>query len=61
MTNEPSLETIDYGIDGGSLGIYDGVIIWVLKDGTYVNRWFGVPGCERRSEAVEAVIEELRP
>ena len=35
---------IDYGVCGCSMcgiGVYDGIIVWVLKDGTKVNRFRG--------------------
>lgn len=50
------LDQVDYAIDGDSYGIYDGVIIWVMKDGTMVNRFAGQPGQERRAAAVDTLI-----
>jgi hypothetical protein len=57
------MDQVAYGIDGSHEGIYDGTIAWVMKDGTIVNRWAGVPGFERRAAAVErylATAAELR-
>lgn len=53
-------EDIDYGIDGGYAGIYDGVIIWVLKDGTMVNRFAGAVGYGNREQRIDEYIEQLR-
>lgn len=50
-------EDIEYGIDGGFYRIYDGVIIWVLKDGRYVNRFRG--DGSRREAKIDELIEEL--
>lgn len=38
-------------------GIYDGVSVWKLPDGTLVNRW---PEGDRRYAAVQAWIERER-
>lgn len=50
---------IDYGVCGCSMcgiGIYDGIIVWVLKDGTKVNRFRGEGSrCEQR---VDQFIEQ---
>jgi len=57
------MDQVAYGIDGSRAGIYDGVIAWVMKDGTIVNRWAGVPGAKRRAAAVDrylATAAELR-
>lgn len=35
-------------------GIYDGVSVWVMKDGARINRWAGVTGHERRAARVDA-------
>jgi hypothetical protein len=41
----------DYGIELPH--VYDGVSVWVMKDGTRVNRWADVPGYERRAAEVD--------
>ena len=38
------MNEVDYGVCGCSMcgiGIYDGIIVWVKKDGTKVNRFKG--------------------
>ena len=50
---------IDYGVCGCHMcgvGIYDGIIVWVLKDGTKVNR-FRDEG-SRREQRVDQFIEQ---
>lgn len=37
-------------------GVYDGWSVKVLKDGTRINRWAGIPGYERRAAIVEAFL-----
>lgn len=54
------MSQVEYGIDGSYYGIYDGVIVWVLKTGRLVNRWKGVPGAERRAEAIDRILPDLR-
>lgn len=57
------MDQVAYGIDGSHEGIFDGVIAWVMKDGSIVNRWAGVTGCSRRAAAVDrylATAAELR-
>ena len=53
-----SFEDVVYGYDGGYYGIYDGVIAWKMRDGTILNRWADVPGCEFRAEATQKLIDE---
>lgn len=53
-TTDWTMDDVAYGIDGGRAGIYDGVIVWVLKDGRHINRWAGKEGFERRAAAVDA-------
>lgn len=36
--------------------VYDGISIWVLTDGTLVNRWEHVPGCEGRAARTDSYI-----
>ena len=50
-----------YGIDGGFLQIYDGVIVWVMEDGRWVNRFEGEPGWEHVSEKVARYIATEKP
>lgn len=38
-------------------GVYDGVLVWEEPDGTYTNRWAGVPGMERRAAAAQEWID----
>ena len=38
-------------------GIYDGYSITVLKDGTVINRWAGVPGHEERAARTQEYID----
>lgn len=52
-------EEIAYGIE--IRGVYDGVAIWVLKDGTWLNRFAGEPGYERRAARIQAYIELNNP
>lgn len=50
-------DDIDYGVCGCNMcgiGIYDGVIVWVLKDGTKVNRFAGEGS--RREQRVDDFI-----
>lgn len=51
----PKDEDIDYGIE--IQGVYDGVAVWVLKDGTMVNRFAGEPGYERRAARIQDYID----
>lgn len=51
----PKDEDIDYGIE--IQGVYDGVAVWVLKDGTMVNRFAGEPGYERRATRIQDYID----
>lgn len=53
-TTDYKQEDIAYGIDGGRVGIYDGVIVWVLKDGRHINRFAGVKGCGRLAARIDA-------
>ncbi len=48
-------DDVDYAIDGGWDGIYDGVIVWVLTDGRRINRFRG-EGSRR-----EARVDQLYP
>ena len=57
-SNGLMIEDIDYGFDGGYYGIYDGIIAWKMKDGTILNRWAGVPGCDFRAAATQKLIDE---
>lgn len=57
------IHELDYTIE--LRGVYDGVSIFVYTDGCLVNRWAeddGSPsrGYERRFEATQKVIEEMR-
>lgn len=45
-------EDVDYAIDGGHEGIYDGVIVWVLTDGRQINRFRG--SGDRREARIDA-------
>lgn len=49
---------VAYGIDGGPAGIYDGVIVWVLKDGRHINRFAGLVGWERRAARIDAWLAQ---
>ena len=51
----PKDEDIDYGIE--IRGVYDGVAVWVLKDGTMVNRFADEPGYERRAARIQEYID----
>ena len=50
------IEDVQHGIE--IQGVYDGVCVWVMKDGTWVNRFRlpGYEGWERRAERVDAWI-----
>lgn len=50
-------DDVEYGIDGGYEGIYDGVIIWVLKDGRIINRFHGEGS--RREARIDALIARM--
>ena len=52
------VDQVEYGIDGSEAGIYDGIIAWVMKDGTVVNRWAEHPGYERRAARVDAYLAQ---
>lgn len=39
-------------------GVYDGVSAYLLKDGTWRNRWDDTTGFGRRREATQAWIDE---
>ncbi|MBJ8342808.1 hypothetical protein JGU71_28350 [Antrihabitans sp. YC3-6] len=49
---------IDYGIEISE--IYDGVAVWVLKDGSLVNRFAGRPGWETRAARIDVWITRSR-
>ena len=54
-------DDIDYGVCGCSMcgvGIYDGIIVYVLKDGTKVNRFKGKEGWGDLEERVDQFIEQ---
>lgn len=51
-------DDVEYGIDGGYDRIYDGVIIWVLKDGRCINRFRGEGS--RREQKIDALIEGMK-
>lgn len=51
----PNDEDIAYGIE--IQGVYDGVAVWVLKDGTLVNRFADEPGYERRAARIQEYID----
>lgn len=53
-----NMADVDYGIDGGWLGIFDGVIVWVMNDGTMINRFEGEG--TRREQRVAHYIRGLR-
>ena len=46
------------GIDGGALGIYDGVVVWVEPDGTLTNRFRGEGG--RRERMTDEYITRMK-
>lgn len=52
--NDWTMDDVAHGIDGSRDGIYDGVIVWVLKDGRRINRFAGVKGTERRAARIDA-------
>lgn len=60
MSKDVDMSHVSYGIDGSYYGIYDGVIVWVMKTGQLVNRWKGVPGAERRAAAIDRIMPDLR-
>lgn len=51
-------DDIAYGIDGGREGIYDGVIVWVLKDGRRINRFADLEGMEHRAARIDAWLAQ---
>ncbi|MEU5156778.1 hypothetical protein [Glycomyces sp. NPDC021274] len=36
--------------------VYDGISVWLLKDGSMVNRWEGIEGMERRYNQTQQYI-----
>ncbi len=57
-------EHVTVPIPDGSVGIYvkgvyDGVIIWMLVDGTYINRFEGVPGYEHVAAEAAKYIDRM--
>lgn len=52
----PRDEEIDYGIE--IPGVYDGIAVWVLKCGLWVNRFAGEPGYECRAARIQEWIDE---
>lgn len=51
----PDDDSIDCGIV--IPGVYDGISVWRLKDGSLVNRWSDVAGQEHRAAWVQKYIE----
>lgn len=51
-------EDIAYGIE--LPWIFDGVSVWVLKDGRRINRFAGLRGYGRRAERIQAHIDRDR-
>lgn len=49
---------VDYGIEIPE--IYDGVAVWVLKDGTRVNRFANWSGWEHRAARVQAWLDNRK-
>jgi hypothetical protein len=37
--------------------VYDGISVWLLKDGSMVNRWGGIEGMERRYNQTQWYID----
>lgn len=54
-----TLDDVDCGIEIPEF--YDGVSVWSLKDGRYVNRWAGVPGYEVLASRVDAWLHKGLP
>lgn len=56
-------DELDYGVCGCNMcgvGIYDGIIVWVLKDGTKVNRFRG-EGSHREQRVQDFIASALTP
>lgn len=51
----PRAEDIAYGIELPA--VYDGVAVWVLNDGTLINRFAGMAGFEHRAAKVQEYID----
>ena len=54
-------DEFDYGVCGCSMcgiGIYDGIIVWVKKDGTKVNRFAG-EGSHREQRVDQFISQQL--
>ena len=49
MVTQPTTDDIALGIE--IPGLYDGTAVWLLKDGTLVNRFRSVPGWSGRTIA----------
>ncbi len=60
----PSMPDIDWN-DVDHLielrGVYDGWSAAVMSDGTFVNRWAGLPGFEGRAAVVDAFLAGEEP
>lgn len=37
--------------------VYDGISVWLLKDGSMVNRWAGMEGMEHRATRTQWYID----
>lgn len=57
--DRPIIQDVDHLIELS--GVYDGWSVAVMKDGTRVNRWTGIEGCERRAEIVDAYLAGEEP
>jgi len=55
VSDEFRMEDVEFGVDGGYEGIYDGVIYWVMKDGRLINRFRGEGS--RRERRINDLIE----
>ena len=55
------MDQVQYGVCGCNMcgiGIYDGIIVWVMKDGTKVNRFAG-EGSNREMRVDQFIQQNL--
>lgn len=59
--NNPTVIPVPTGAVGIQIrGVYDGVIIWMLLDGTYINRFKDVAGYEDIAAQAAKHIEDFK-
>jgi hypothetical protein len=58
-TGASAMRPADEDIETGIVlpEVYDGISVWLLKDGSMVNRWAGIPGMEYRAAQAQRYID----